>query len=117
MATAKFHNGHPHTVRIRVRSSDGQDVTACFVVMRGAMSQTPCKDEIPLHADIQLNESDLLKLGPPRLITMPKQERPRGLGDVVAKALSAVGIRKKKGCNCGKRQELLNRMIPFGGKK
>lgn len=41
----------------------------------------------------------------------------RGLGDVVARALEAVGIRKRKGCKCGKRQEALNRWFPFGKKK
>jgi hypothetical protein len=37
----------------------------------------------------------------------------RGLGDVVAKATSAVGIKPCSGCK--KRQEALNKMFPFGG--
>lgn len=36
----------------------------------------------------------------------------RGLGDVVAKATSAVGIKPCGGCK--KRQEALNKMFPFG---
>lgn len=36
----------------------------------------------------------------------------RGLGDVVAAATSAVGIRPCAGCK--KRQESLNRLVPFG---
>lgn len=38
----------------------------------------------------------------------------RGLGDLVAAGLSAVGIKKRSGCGCGKRQAWLNRMVPFG---
>lgn len=41
----------------------------------------------------------------------------RGAGDVVANTLAAVGVKKKKGCNCGSRQAWLNRMVPFGPNK
>lgn len=41
-------------------------------------------------------------------------ERLRGLGDVVAKVAAAVGIKPTKGCGCKKRQEALNRLMPFG---
>jgi hypothetical protein len=37
----------------------------------------------------------------------------RGLGDVVAAATSAVGIKPCGGCK--KRQEAMNKMFPFGG--
>ena len=37
----------------------------------------------------------------------------RGLGDVVAAGLERVGIKKRKGCGCGKRQAMLNKLIPF----
>lgn len=37
----------------------------------------------------------------------------RGLGDTVAKALSAVGIEKKSGCGCAKRQIALNQAVPY----
>jgi hypothetical protein len=48
------------------------------------------------------------------LISFEKAEpKPiRGLGDVVAAATSAVGIRPCAGCK--KRQESLNRLLPFG---
>jgi hypothetical protein len=37
----------------------------------------------------------------------------RGLGDTLAKALSAVGVKKKKGCGCAERQAKLNDLVPF----
>lgn len=33
-----------------------------------------------------------------------------GLGDYVAMGLAAFGIKKSRGCGCGKRQSLLNRV-------
>lgn len=39
----------------------------------------------------------------------------RGLGDVIAKVTSAVGIKPCVGC--GKRQEVLNSWFPFKGNK
>lgn len=39
--------------------------------------------------------------------------RLRGLGDLVAAATKAVGIKPCGGCQ--KRREALNRMVPFGG--
>lgn len=35
-----------------------------------------------------------------------------GLGDVVAGAANAVGIKKKPGCGCQKRQDAMNRATP-----
>lgn len=40
-------------------------------------------------------------------------QKMRGLGDVVAKVASAVGIKAKNGCGCKKRQEALNKLVPF----
>lgn len=37
----------------------------------------------------------------------------RGLGDTVAKLAAAVGIKKRKGCNCEERQAKLNRLVPY----
>ena len=37
----------------------------------------------------------------------------RGLGDTVAKALSAVGVKKKEGCGCAERQAKLNDLVPY----
>ncbi len=35
-----------------------------------------------------------------------------GLGTLLAKTLSAVGIKQKAGCNCGKRQAAMDRATP-----
>lgn len=37
----------------------------------------------------------------------------RGLGDLVERTLTRFGIRKRKGCNCAKRQAWLNKAMPF----
>lgn len=37
----------------------------------------------------------------------------RGVGDLVAAALSAIGIKKQPGCGCQRRQDALNRLFPF----
>jgi len=44
----------------------------------------------------------------------PPAQRIRGLGDLIAAGTKAVGIRPCGGCK--KRQEALNRMVPFGKK-
>lgn len=45
---------------------------------------------------------------------MGRPKKIKGLGDVVATVTSAVGIEPCKGCK--KRQEKLNKLIPFGTK-
>ena len=51
-----------------------------------------------------------------------EKNKSKGLGDTVAKITKATGIKKvvdtvskvtKKPCNCGKRQENLNRLFPY----
>ena len=51
-----------------------------------------------------------------------EKNKSRGLGDTVAKFTKATGIKKvvdtvskvtKKPCNCGKRQDTLNRLFPY----
>lgn len=37
----------------------------------------------------------------------------KGLGDLIAKMTSLVGIKPKEGCGCKKRQETLNEAVPF----
>lgn len=37
----------------------------------------------------------------------------RGLGDTVAKITKAVGIKQTPGCGCAKRQEALNKLVPY----
>ena len=36
-----------------------------------------------------------------------------GLGDTIAKVLAKAGVRKREGCGCEKRQEALNRLVPY----
>jgi hypothetical protein len=36
-----------------------------------------------------------------------------GLGDTIAKGLGMMGVRKRKGCGCGKRQQKLNEWFPY----
>ena len=51
-----------------------------------------------------------------------ENKKSRGLGDTVAKITKATGIKKvvdtvgkitKKPCNCGQRQDNLNRLFPY----
>ncbi len=53
----------------------------------------------------------------PKIITRAEREarRMRGLGDVVAAVAGALGI--PKCVPCGKRQEALNRAVPFGSRQ
>ena len=53
---------------------------------------------------------------------MEKKNKSKGLGDTVAKFTKATGIKKvvdtvskvaKKPCNCGQRQDNLNRLFPY----
>jgi hypothetical protein len=37
----------------------------------------------------------------------------RGLGDLAASALRAIGVKKKDGCGCARRQATLNRLFPY----
>lgn len=59
----------------------------------------------------------VLRVSGARPVGRRKGPTPTGLGDVVARALEAVGIRKRQGCKCGQRQATLNRWFPFGKKK
>lgn len=45
---------------------------------------------------------------------MDKEEYLRGLGDVIAKATAAIGIKPCAGCK--ERQEALNKLVPFENK-
>lgn len=39
--------------------------------------------------------------------------KPRGMGDVIAAVAKALGFKQKPNCGCSKRQEALNRIMPF----
>lgn len=50
--------------------------------------------------------------------TTPRPRDPdRGLGDTLARLFQAVGVRRKPGCGCGRRQSLLNRLVPYAKNK
>ena len=40
----------------------------------------------------------------------------KGLGDTVAKVAKAVGFKQTECCGCQKRQEYLNKLVPYGKK-
>jgi hypothetical protein len=42
--------------------------------------------------------------------------RSTGLGDTVAKVANKLGFKKTEGCGCQKRQEILNKLVPYGKK-
>jgi hypothetical protein len=49
----------------------------------------------------------------------PIQMSSKGLGDTVAKVANKLGFKKTPGCGCEKRQEMLNKLVPYkqkGGK-
>ncbi len=46
----------------------------------------------------------------------PVSQTSRGFGDTVAKVAKAIGIKQTSGCGCQKRQEFLNKVIPYGKK-
>lgn len=46
----------------------------------------------------------------------PVTNASKGLGDTIAKATKAIGINQTKDCGCQKRQELLNKLVPYGKK-
>jgi hypothetical protein len=49
-------------------------------------------------------------------VPLATPRKSRGLGDVVAKALDALGIRKTAGCGCVQRRDWLNQILPFGAR-
>jgi hypothetical protein len=63
--------------------------------------------------DLKFNENGTVDV----LSFAPNQAKPKwtGLGDVVASATSAVGIKPCGGCK--QRQEALNKLVPFENKE
>ena len=45
------------------------------------------------------------------------ESRLRGAGDVVHRIATAIGIKEKRDCRCGKRRRQLNHLIPFRSTK
>jgi hypothetical protein len=46
----------------------------------------------------------------------PVSQSSRGLGDTIAKVTNKLGFKKTENCGCQKRQETLNRLVPYGKK-
>lgn len=74
------------------------------------------------HLSSNLTHGGIVYIGPtPTVYANGKPPKPpeeedekiRGLGDLVARGLEKIGIRKKPGCGCHKRQKALNKMVPF----
>jgi hypothetical protein len=43
----------------------------------------------------------------------PISHSSQGLGDTIAKAAKTIGIKQTEGCGCQKRQEILNKLVPY----
>ena len=51
---------------------------------------------------------------PPRPQIQRQRMQPRGFGDTVANAINKyTNVKPKEGCGCKKRQEMLNKMLPY----
>ena len=51
---------------------------------------------------------------PPRPQIQRQRTQPRGFGDTVANAVNKyTNVKPKEGCGCKKRQEMLNKMLPY----
>lgn len=42
----------------------------------------------------------------------PAKKQLRGMGDVIEICLSKIGVKKRRGCGCSRRQRLLNKLLP-----
>jgi len=83
----------------------GEDLSACGTCARRTSRNNNWHDP-PI----------MLRIDGQPIKPAPTPAPAKGLGDVVARALEAVGIRKRQGCKCGQRQATLNRWFPFGKK-
>ena len=51
---------------------------------------------------------------PPRPQIQRQRRQSRGFGDTVANAINKyTNVKPKEGCGCKKRQEMLNKMLPY----
>jgi len=54
------------------------------------------------------------RMMPPRPQIRRQRMQPRGFGDTVANAINKyTNVKPKEGCGCKKRQEMLNKMLPY----
>jgi hypothetical protein len=47
------------------------------------------------------------------LCDVPLGDKSEGLGDTIGKVAKKLGIKKKPGCGCGKRQAKLNKLVGY----
>ena len=85
--------------QLQPRCSQGHDVAQCESCNYRQTREGNLQDP-PVFVDIDPNK-----------VEKPTPKRITGLGDVIARATSAVGIKQCGGCK--KRQEALNKLIPF----
>jgi len=112
METTVKHYGHPVAVTLTLEV-EGAPRAFCFDFVRGMLFTRKCRqDEV---AGIPCGSIDMTRMSSPAVPAPapPKQIPARGLGDVVAKVASALGIKQKPGCGCKRRQEKLNKLVPF----
>jgi hypothetical protein len=70
-------------------------------------------DPRSMKAEVVAIHRNAAQPGQPAAKQPAEPEGMRGLGDLVAKATSALGIKQKPGCGCKQRQEKLNKLVPF----
>ena len=57
------------------------------------------------------------RMMPPRPQIQRQRRQSRGFGDTVANAINKyTNVKPKEGCGCKKRQEMLNKMLPYKGR-
>lgn len=76
----------------------------CVFDSTGACTLPGCNRKAPLGVDLAQHKQQCHSAPVPKLL--PKR---KGLGTFVASLLSKLGIKKKKGCGCHKREAALNR--------
>lgn len=88
--------------------------TACGFVCQLKNVHVPCNASLAMKNAVLANAKKIMASPKKPANRMPRQ---KGLGDLVAAALSAVGITKERvskaigrPCGCGKRQEKLNEL-------
>lgn len=114
METTITNNSYPVAVTVTLEV-DGSPKLFCFDYFRGSLFSRACRqDETSGPPCGSIDRSKLSK--PVSSAPVPLERRKpgiRGLGDVVAKVTSALGIKQKPGCKCKQRQEKLNKLVPF----
>ena len=97
---------HPMSERIAMSMQDVQVTTPGLIWTLKLDPRSMKAEVVAIHRNsAQPNPQDEQKPASPQEM--------RGLGDLVAKATSALGIKPKPGCGCKQRQERLNKMVPF----